>query len=210
MTETLKAYRATKEQLSQKWVIQREHPCINGLSAWFTVATCHDSCEQEMGYSDGAIGSAEQRANQIADALNTRPQPSMPTREEVARMIDPKLMAYTKDDLDGLPPYARNPIIDARNKLYDTADSILTLFTPAKVDGTCMNCLQVEALAAAPPPPEAWRVKDFADGWVCTDDADFVRCAGRRAGRTPLHPTRRTGGKAAGGVGADRKQLLRR
>lgn len=52
------------------WRVERSIVCINGLAAWFVIAEVDEPDEAEMGYSDGAIGSAEDRAKQIADALN--------------------------------------------------------------------------------------------------------------------------------------------
>jgi hypothetical protein len=49
-------------------IVETEVPCINGLTAWFEVAHVDDPDEAEMGYSDGAIGSADDRAAYIAAA----------------------------------------------------------------------------------------------------------------------------------------------
>ena len=53
-----------------KWVVEREISCINGLSAWFEICSVHEPDEQEIGYSDGACGSAKNNASQIANSLN--------------------------------------------------------------------------------------------------------------------------------------------
>lgn len=63
-------YQARKSPFSSYWRVEQEIPCINGLSAWFVIADVHEPDEQEIGYTDGAIGSAEQRATAIARALN--------------------------------------------------------------------------------------------------------------------------------------------
>lgn len=62
--------RASKSRFSDKWHIEERFPCINGLSAWFVIATVDEADEAEIGYTDGAFGSAEDRANRIAAALN--------------------------------------------------------------------------------------------------------------------------------------------
>ena len=61
--------RARKSQYSDNWEVEEEFPCINGLSAWFVIATVEDADESAMGYTDGAFGSAEDRAKRIAAAL---------------------------------------------------------------------------------------------------------------------------------------------
>lgn len=63
-------YRAVKSNFNDSWNIETEFPCINGLSAWFTIAVCHEADPSELGYTDGAFGSAEERANKIVAALN--------------------------------------------------------------------------------------------------------------------------------------------
>lgn len=64
-------YRAEKSRFNDSWNIERQFPCINGLTAWFTVAVVHESDESELGYTEGAFGTAEERAKLIVDALNT-------------------------------------------------------------------------------------------------------------------------------------------
>lgn len=66
-------YRAEKSRYNDSWTIQRQYPCINGLSAWFVVAVVHEADDAEIGYTEGAFGSAEERAKTIVDALNTAP-----------------------------------------------------------------------------------------------------------------------------------------
>lgn len=51
------------------WYIEQEFMCVNGLRAWFVIATVDGSDEASMGYTDGAFGTAEERANRIAKAL---------------------------------------------------------------------------------------------------------------------------------------------
>ena len=50
------------------------YPCINGLSAAFTVATVHTPDEVEEGYTDGVFNwlTAEDNAKLIANAPNLR------------------------------------------------------------------------------------------------------------------------------------------
>lgn len=52
------------------FAIQTELPCINGLSAWCTLASCFLPDEAEVGYTDGALSaeSAEANARLIAAA----------------------------------------------------------------------------------------------------------------------------------------------
>ena len=64
------AYRARKDEFNDSWVVEREIPCINGLTAWFEIAVCHQTSEAEMGYTDGAHGTAEDRATAIAAVFN--------------------------------------------------------------------------------------------------------------------------------------------
>jgi hypothetical protein len=63
-------YRARKSDFSESWNIERAYPCINGLSAWFQVAEVREADEWDVGYTEGAFGSGEERARQIANALN--------------------------------------------------------------------------------------------------------------------------------------------
>jgi hypothetical protein len=63
-------YRAEKSRFNDSWNIERQYPCINGLSAWFQVAVVHEADESEIGYTDGAFGSAEERATFLVNALN--------------------------------------------------------------------------------------------------------------------------------------------
>jgi hypothetical protein len=62
--------RATKSAHSDTWHIEQEFMCINGLRAWFVIATVDEAEEAEMGYTEGAFGTAEDRAKRIADALS--------------------------------------------------------------------------------------------------------------------------------------------
>lgn len=50
------------------WRVETELPCINGLSAWFSLAMVWDHGEAETGYTDGAIGDSEDLAAYIAAA----------------------------------------------------------------------------------------------------------------------------------------------
>lgn len=61
--------RARKSDYCEDWHIEQEIPCINGLRCWFVVATAEESCSASMGYTDGAFGSAEDRANKIVAGL---------------------------------------------------------------------------------------------------------------------------------------------
>ena len=63
------AYRARRWR-PDRWEVERELPCINGLSAWFSICSINEPDESEVGYSDGLCGTAEENANRIADALN--------------------------------------------------------------------------------------------------------------------------------------------
>lgn len=54
------------EEMFGAWVVQQELPCINGLSAWFDMAKVTKPDESEIGYTEGAIGSAKARAKWIA------------------------------------------------------------------------------------------------------------------------------------------------
>lgn len=56
--------------LGEDWVVELEIPCINGLSAWFEICRVHEASAEEMGYTDGAFGTAEERAIRIVEALN--------------------------------------------------------------------------------------------------------------------------------------------
>lgn len=63
-------YRAIKSLFSESWDVEREYSCINGLSAWFNICTCDEYGAAEIGYTDGAVMSAQDRAERIAAALN--------------------------------------------------------------------------------------------------------------------------------------------
>lgn len=52
------------------FAIETELPCINGLSAWFTIAMVDAVDDGELLISDGAIGTAKQQADVIVSALN--------------------------------------------------------------------------------------------------------------------------------------------
>ena len=62
--------KAEKSRFNDSWNIEQEFPCINGLSAWFVIAVVHEADEAEIGYTDGAFGTAEERAKRIVEALN--------------------------------------------------------------------------------------------------------------------------------------------
>lgn len=64
------SYRARKGHFDGDWIVEREIGCINGLAAWLQISTVYEASEAEMGYTDGAIGSAQERAEKIAVALN--------------------------------------------------------------------------------------------------------------------------------------------
>lgn len=61
--------RARKSDYCEDWHVEQEFPCINGLRCWFVIATAEESCPVSMGYTDGAFGSAEDRANKIVAGL---------------------------------------------------------------------------------------------------------------------------------------------
>jgi hypothetical protein len=56
--------------------IESELPCINGLAAWFTVATLYEPDEAEVGMSGGATASAMANAEFIVSAVNSAPDSS--------------------------------------------------------------------------------------------------------------------------------------
>lgn len=66
----LKAWRVRGRDAEdgRAWDIMTELACINGLSALFTLATVYAPDEAEIGYTDGAIDNAEERAAFIAAA----------------------------------------------------------------------------------------------------------------------------------------------
>lgn len=67
------SYQVRKQSsLSADYVVEREIPCINGLSAWFTVCVVPQADEAALGYTDGEYGSALERANEIAAALSKK------------------------------------------------------------------------------------------------------------------------------------------
>lgn len=68
--EKIKMFRARKSAFNDSWLVEQEIPCINGLSAWFEIAVCHQTSEAEMGYTDGKHGTARDRAVFIVAALN--------------------------------------------------------------------------------------------------------------------------------------------
>lgn len=68
----MSTYRAQKAMFGDSWVVERQFACINGLSAWFAIVTVDEPSEAETGYTEGAFGSAQERAEQIATALNSR------------------------------------------------------------------------------------------------------------------------------------------
>lgn len=66
----MSAVRARKSSYSGTWFVEQQFLCINGLAAWFAIATVEEADEQSMGYTDGAFGSAEDRAERIVKALS--------------------------------------------------------------------------------------------------------------------------------------------
>lgn len=67
--------RAVKSRYSDNWHIEQEFFCINGLRAWFVIAIVEPEDEASMGYTDGAFGTAEERANCLASALSWQEMP---------------------------------------------------------------------------------------------------------------------------------------
>ncbi len=65
-------YRAQKAMYGNHWVVQRQFPCVNGLYAWFDICMVDEASEEELGYTEGAFGTAEERANIIASSLNNK------------------------------------------------------------------------------------------------------------------------------------------
>lgn len=59
-------YRVRECHLSGRWTVETQLPCINGLSAWVTVADCGkpDPSDQMCGFDP------EEWAHRIATALN--------------------------------------------------------------------------------------------------------------------------------------------
>lgn len=79
-------YRA--RQTPDRWLIERELPCINGLSAWSAICSTVDPSAEEIGYTDGACGSAEERARLIASALNGVDQGTTWNQSRIHEVID--------------------------------------------------------------------------------------------------------------------------
>jgi hypothetical protein len=52
------------------WTVEKEYPCINGLKCWFVICTIDEPSEAEVGYTDGAMQPAKERAEWIAKVLN--------------------------------------------------------------------------------------------------------------------------------------------
>lgn len=46
-------------ETASAWFVEQELPCINGLSAWFTLGLIRKPDEAEAGITDGAIESAK-------------------------------------------------------------------------------------------------------------------------------------------------------
>lgn len=70
------------------YALEVELPCINGLSAWFSVATFHETDEAERMMTDGAkleAGEYAQRFSEIA-AVVAEPVP-LPSLEEALQVI---------------------------------------------------------------------------------------------------------------------------
>lgn len=70
--------RARKSDHSEDWYVEREIPCINGLSAWFIICTAEEADDSSMGYTDGDFGTAEERANQIARLFSSHHRAETP------------------------------------------------------------------------------------------------------------------------------------
>lgn len=64
------AWRARKIRYGS-YAIETELPCINGLTAWFSIGTIHDADEAERMMTDGARLEARDYAEAIAAALST-------------------------------------------------------------------------------------------------------------------------------------------
>jgi len=52
------------------WTVEKEFPCINGLSCWFVICTVDEPSLEEYEITDGAMISAKERAEWIAKVLN--------------------------------------------------------------------------------------------------------------------------------------------
>lgn len=63
-------YKACKAITGTRWQVQKQYSCINGLSAWFAICSVEEPSRDEVAYTDGALPTAQQTAENIAEALN--------------------------------------------------------------------------------------------------------------------------------------------
>jgi hypothetical protein len=87
--------RARKSDYCEDWHIEQEFVCINGLIAWFVIATAEGADEESMGHTDGNFGSAEDRASRIVAALAALDEIET-LREEVVHFRAATLAAATR------------------------------------------------------------------------------------------------------------------
>lgn len=71
-------------------VLEVELPCINGLPAWFTVATFHAAEDAERLMTDGARMEAGEYAARIAAAMQDRRAERADALEEAATLCERK------------------------------------------------------------------------------------------------------------------------
>jgi Lar family restriction alleviation protein len=102
----------------------------------------------------GGLGGFDTKAQAIA-AWNRRPHQDAGMREVVARIVDPEAWEeYLLED-GRVDPEVASIFQDAYEESLVKADAILSTIQGAE--------------------PVGWRIKDFADGWIYTHDADLVR-----------------------------------
>jgi hypothetical protein len=103
-------WRAQKQRYNS-FSLQVELPCINGLSAWFTVATFHEADDEERFITDGARQEAGEYAAKFA-AL------AVPEQEGVdAALGEPKASEH-------ISPERRRGLEEAAKALADAADDV--------------------------------------------------------------------------------------
>jgi len=81
--------RAKKSDYNSDWIIEQQFTCINGLTSWFQIASVDEADGISMGYTDGALGTAEDRAKMIVAALTTALQNDLGENNDVRLCKDP-------------------------------------------------------------------------------------------------------------------------
>jgi hypothetical protein len=136
-------WRAQKQRYNS-FSLQVELPCINGLSAWFTVATFHEADDEERFITDGARQEAGEYAAKFAalavpeqegvDAALGEPKASEHISPERRRGLEDAAKIAENGCL--VPPDGGSPTEGERLMCEDIAKAIRALIPPSSEGGS--------------------------------------------------------------------------